>query len=60
MSTRVDLKNFEVTSVKEGIDYWEVHFVSNCADCLDNKPYVVVDKKSGEVIRVYRYGELAK
>ena len=59
LSKRVDIKGFQVTGVTEGIDYWEVHFVSNCADCLDNSPYVVVNKTNGEVVRFYRYGALA-
>jgi hypothetical protein len=60
LSNHVDLKSFEVTGINEGIDYWEVRFISKCRDCLDNQPSVVVNKTSGEVVRFYRYGEPAK
>jgi len=52
-----DIKTFDVLSVTEGIDYWEVHFISKCVDCLDNKPLVVINKENGEVVRFYRYGK---
>jgi transketolase N-terminal domain/subunit len=56
LSKNVDIKGFDVKEVKEGIDYWEIHFISKCADCLDNQPYVVVNKTNGEVVRFYQYG----
>jgi hypothetical protein len=60
LSEQFDLKNLDVSLVKDSGDRWEVHFVSKCADCLDNKPYVVIDKMDGHVVTVFRYGEPAR
>jgi hypothetical protein len=48
--------DFGVT-VKETPDGMEVHFSSNCKGCVDGNPYVVINKMSGEVVRVFRYGK---
>ena len=54
-----ELKNYDV-SVKEEIDYWEFQFSAKYTDCLDGKPYVVINKTNGEIIRSYRYGKPAE
>jgi hypothetical protein len=53
---KLDMKRFDV-SVKEGIDFWEVHFSTKCTDCVDGHPYIVINKLNGDVVRVYPYGE---
>ena len=59
MMKTTDLKKYEI-SLREGIDFWEVHFSAKCAGCLDGKSYVVVNKTNGEIIRKYPYGKPAE
>jgi hypothetical protein len=48
--------DFSVT-VNETNDGLEVHFSSNCDGCVDGNPFIIIDKSTGEVIRVFRYGK---
>lgn len=50
------VENFEV-SVKEDGEFLEVHFASKCKECNDGKPYLIIRKINGEVIRSFRYGK---
>ncbi len=39
---------------------WEVRFATKCLDCQDGHPYGLIDKKTGEILQFYRYGEPMK
>ena len=59
LNSRMGSDEYDV-SVIDRTGYWEVRFATKCIGCQDGHPYGMIDKKTGEILQFYRYGEPMK